>query len=291
MEWVVTTGKTVEEARERALDQLGVAEDEAEFETLEEPKVGFLGLRKGDARVRARVRPSQPRPKAERRDRNRRDKRKRSDRPEGAKTSGGTDEPVAATEAPARATMTEAPARAAMTEQRPAPQRPPRTREGATMEGVMPHDEHVTAVREFVEGLVRSFDIDGTATVVAGEDETVVRVDGAGIGLLIGPDARTAEAIGDLSRSAVLRRAGNRETEGRVVVDVAGLRERRRAALERFALAQAEAVRADGKARVLEPMGSADRKMVHDALVGADGIETLSEGEDPYRRVVIAPAS
>jgi spoIIIJ-associated protein len=56
-------------------------------------------------------------------------------------------------------------------------------------------------------------------------------------------------------------------------------------------LAQAEAVRADGRARVLEPMGSADRKIVHDALIEAEGVRTLSEGEDPSRRVVIAPAS
>jgi spoIIIJ-associated protein len=288
MEWVVTTGKTVDEAKERALDQLGVAGDEAEFEVLEEPKVGFLGLRKGDARVRARVRPSQPRPKAERRDRNRRDKRKRSDRPEGESKQETSAQPAAA---PARATRPEEDA--SMTEQmseQPPTERPSRTRTPSA-DGVMPHDEHVETARNFVEGLVEAFGFQGSVEVQSGDDESVVVVQGEGIGLLIGPDGRTAEAIGDLSRSAVLRRAGNRDTEGRVTVDVAGLRERRRVALERFALAQAEAVRADGRARVLEPMGSADRKIVHDALIEAEGVRTLSEGEDPSRRVVIAPAS
>ena len=67
MEWVVTTGKTLAEAREQALDQLGVAEDDAEFEIVEEPKTGLFGRVRGEARVRARVRPTAVHPKQERR--------------------------------------------------------------------------------------------------------------------------------------------------------------------------------------------------------------------------------
>ena len=63
MEWVETTARTVEEAKEQALDQLGVAEDDAEFEVLDEPRAGLFGRVRGEARVRARVRPTQPRPK------------------------------------------------------------------------------------------------------------------------------------------------------------------------------------------------------------------------------------
>ena len=71
MEWVTTTGRSLAEAKERALDQLGVAEDDAEFEILDEPRPGLFGRVRGEARVRARVRPTQPRPKADRRDRRR----------------------------------------------------------------------------------------------------------------------------------------------------------------------------------------------------------------------------
>ena len=67
MEWVVTTGKTLDEAKDLALDQLGVDEADAEFEVLEEPKPGLFGRMRGEARVRARVRPTQARPKVERR--------------------------------------------------------------------------------------------------------------------------------------------------------------------------------------------------------------------------------
>src|SRR3954467_6708038 len=71
MEWVETTGRTLEEAKDAALDQLGVDEQDAEFEVLEEPKSGLFGRLRSEARVRARVRPTKPRPQDARRDRGR----------------------------------------------------------------------------------------------------------------------------------------------------------------------------------------------------------------------------
>ena len=69
MEWVEVTGRTLEEAKEAALDQLGVDEQDAEFEVLEEPRAGLFGRLRSEARVRARVLPTAPRPKVERRER------------------------------------------------------------------------------------------------------------------------------------------------------------------------------------------------------------------------------
>ena len=58
MEWVETTGRTIEEALDAALDQLGVHEDDAEYEVLEEPKKGLLGrIGASDARIRVRIKP------------------------------------------------------------------------------------------------------------------------------------------------------------------------------------------------------------------------------------------
>src|ERR1700727_2850126 len=74
MEWVETTGKTVDEAMDRALAHLGVHRDDAEVEVLEEPKAGLFGRVRGEARVRARVRPSGPRPKRSRRSGERNDR-------------------------------------------------------------------------------------------------------------------------------------------------------------------------------------------------------------------------
>src|ERR1700675_3141221 len=63
MEWVETTGRTIEEAKDAALDQLGVDETDAEFVMVSEPRAGLFGRMRGEARVRARVRPTSPRPK------------------------------------------------------------------------------------------------------------------------------------------------------------------------------------------------------------------------------------
>jgi spoIIIJ-associated protein len=66
VEWVEVAGKTVEDATERALDQLGVAVADAEVIVVSEPKTGLFGRMRGEARVRARVRPVGARPRRER---------------------------------------------------------------------------------------------------------------------------------------------------------------------------------------------------------------------------------
>ena len=93
MEWVETTGKTVEEAKEAALDELGVDEQDAEFEVLEHPKLGLFGRVRSEARVRGRVRPTTPRAKEDRRDRRRRTRRTGEDA--SASASSALDEGVA----------------------------------------------------------------------------------------------------------------------------------------------------------------------------------------------------
>ena len=86
MEWIETTGASVDEAKERALDRLGVAEDDLEYQVLAEPTSALFGLRRTDARLRARVRPVRPRSKEERRDRgHRRGQKRASDRAGGAR--------------------------------------------------------------------------------------------------------------------------------------------------------------------------------------------------------------
>ena len=123
--------------------------------------------------------------------------------------------------------------------------------------------------------------------VVLSDDEAEVRLDGGDLGLLIGPRGQTLIAVQDLTRLAAQKRGSDRR--GRLRIDIAGYRERRRVALARFTEQVADEVRASGTARALEPMSSMDRKVVHDAANELDGVETISEGEEPFRRVVIRP--
>ena len=322
MEWVETIGKTIEEAKERALDQLGVHEEDADFEVLEEPKQGLFGRVRGEARVRARVRPTQARQKVDRRD------RKRSEKADKADTTATTDQSPAprqraprAPRAPKAATATEdsaalsntkpsdakpAAAKASNTSRSKARPASGTTASGTTASGTTTNDDRVTTDNErkeqlvdarqvgeeavrFMTELVSAFGLSGTAELLEDGDDLEVRVHGQELGLLVGPRGTTLQAVQDLARVAAQRRLGDHDT--RLRVDVGGYRERRRVALGAFANQMADEVKSSGVARVLEPMSSADRKIIHDTLSGAAGIATRSEGDDPYRRVIIAPAN
>jgi spoIIIJ-associated protein len=150
-------------------------------------------------------------------------------------------------------------------------------------------EAHTAIVTEFVTGLVEAFGYDGEVESEAVDEENVeVRVQGSDLGLMVGPKGNTLAAIQELSRTVVHRRVPG-TAEGRVRVDVAGYRQRRREALERFTRSVAEEVRESGVQKALEPMNSADRKVVHDTVNDIDGVTTLSEGEEPRRRVVVVP--
>ena len=141
---------------------------------------------------------------------------------------------------------------------------------------------------DFLTGLLKAFDLEASVAVRSVNESAVeVAVDGDDLGLLVGPRGATLQAIQEITRTAVLRETGVRE--GWVIVDVAEYRVKRRAALEKFALQVADQVTSGGVAVRLDPMPPADRKVVHDVLTAVDGIETLSEGEEPRRRVVVRP--
>ena len=297
MEWVETIGKSLAEAKEKALDQLGVHEEDADFEILEEPKQGLFGRVRGEARVRARVRPTQARQKVDRRDRKRADKSEKADKAEKGATAPVVDdgEPLARAPRAPRATAPKA-AKASTTSAKPVRARTenqnnndrPSTNGDTKEQLVDAHQVGEEAVR-FMTELVTAFGLTGTAELVEDGDDLEVRVHGQELGLLVGPRGTTLQAVQDLARVAAQRRLGDHDT--RLRVDVGGYRERRRVALGAFATQMASEVTTSGVARVLEPMSSADRKIIHDTLSGVDGIATRSEGDDPNRRVIIAPAN
>lgn len=277
MEWVETTGRTIEDAKEAALDQLGIDESEVEFEVLEEPKTGLFGRPRGEARIKARVRPKAPRPKQERRARKPRD---------GAKRGNGSTNGSKAKNQNTDSPKSEKAAESSGSKQ----DRAPKKQEGSHMtDDEVPVGVQADIITEFLEGLLTAFEVEGIVTRTVIDDDTIeLSVDGNDLGLLIGPKGQTLTAIHELSRTVLQRRATGRHM-GRVRIDIGGYRHRRQEALARFVQQQAEGVLANGSARALEPMNSADRKVVHDTVNGIDGVETISEGADPARRVVIVP--
>ncbi|MBA3266730.1 MAG: Jag N-terminal domain-containing protein [Acidimicrobiia bacterium] len=289
MEWVEVTAKTVDEAKDTALDQLGVDEADAEFEVLEEPKGGLFGRLRSEARVRARVLPTAPRAKVDRRDRRRSGGgRERTERtPRTGRSDGGT---VSAEPSPRQAS-------ASATPPEPAPRSPRRSRsattaprQGAPMTSDAPTADGGEVAETFVRGLLDAFD--SPHTIVRndlGEDTQEIAVTGDELGLLIGPGGQTLAAVQELTRTVVQRHAAGHH--GWIVVDVGGYRKLRRESLERFTRDVAAQVLETGVPRVLEAMPPADRKVIHDTANALEGISTSSEGEEPRRRVVITPAS
>ena len=285
MEWVETTGKTIEEAKELALDQLGVDASEAEFETLEEPKSGLFGRTRGVARVRARVSPLTPRPKTERR------RRPKKGGSEGSKSdTAGSETARSEPRAPKKAPAKKAPAPAEVsgngaeqTEERaPRARREDRDAPREQMDG----DEQIAVLEEFLVELATSFGLQATASSTLEDGELRVNLTGESLGLLVGPRLATLDAIQEIGRNALQRQAAGREY-AKVLVDVADIRQRRTAALTEFVTTAAEKVREDDAEVVFEVMSSVDRKHVHDVAAELDGVRSMSEGEDPRRRVVL----
>jgi spoIIIJ-associated protein len=274
VEWVETTGRTVEEAKEAALDKLGVDEPDAEFDVVEEAKSGLFGRLRQEARVRARVRPARPRPKIERKER----KKRSGSREEGRSR---TDEP-----SPSRSDEPSSPPSDQGRSDRKVTA--PRSSAGtAAAEPTISASEREERLRSFLDGLVDAFGLDGRTEVEHVDEVTVEgRVVGDGLGPLIGPRGQTLAAVQELARSAVLRGGGRGI---RLRVDVGGFQQRRREALQRFTREVADQVLSTATAVSLEPMAPPDRKVVHDTVNTIDGVSTRSEGEEPNRRVLILP--
>lgn len=288
MEWVETTGRSVAEALDAALDELGVDDDEVEYEVIEEPRSGVF---RREARIRARVRPvSREKPSDRRRRPARRDSPRRDAGAGAARGSG-----VAVADGPEGARPGTGPRRRRRGGRGRGSARTAGSArgDGADTGGEETVDEEfevsledqAAAAEEFTRGIVDAFELGATTVSRIEDDGVLVDVTGEELGLLVGPKGATLQAIEELVRTAV-----QRQTEGhgaRINVDVGGYRAKRREALERFALGIAEQVREAGGEQALEPMPASDRKVVHDAIAPLEGLSTLSEGEEPRRRVVV----
>lgn len=353
------TGKTVGEAKEAALEQLGVAEVDAEMIVVSEPRTGLFGRVRGEARVRARVRPVGPRPRRQRR--SSRDRKTGSvsggkgsgaDGGSGRSGAGGStdsgssggirehtgDRQASSRQADGNEVEGEKPVERDSAARQPGESdgrsrssRRRRSRAGSRGAGTvagtkdlgargrmaqgdgvrqgsrdgalersrmkestemaegMTLEEQAGIAKAFLVGLLDQYGFEASLETRLIDAETVeVAANGDGLGLLVGPKGSTLAALQDVTRTVVQRRCPSRTD--RILVDVAGYRERRVAALKRFSQQIADAVIESGTERVLEPMSPADRKVVHDAINEIDGVVTRSEGEDLARHVVIAIA-
>jgi spoIIIJ-associated protein len=138
---------------------------------------------------------------------------------------------------------------------------------------------------DYIEGLLDVADLDGDIDMDVEGERAFVSVVGATLDELVGPRGEVLEALQELTRLAVHRQTGVRT---RMMLDVGGYRQRRRAELAEAGQDAAEEVRRTGEPKRLWAMNPFERKVVHDAVAAA-GLRSESEGEEPDRRVVVLP--
>jgi spoIIIJ-associated protein len=147
--------------------------------------------------------------------------------------------------------------------------------------------EPAERVRLLVERVLDELDLDGEVELEETDDVITATVEGdEDYGLLIGRRGQTIDALQLLAFQAAFR--GIRERK-RVVVDAAGYRARREEVIsERADRAAEKAISSDTEVE-LDPMNARERRIVHEHLKNRPGVETFSSGDDPHRRVVVAP--
>ncbi|MCQ2466749.1 MAG: protein jag [Clostridia bacterium] len=224
MEKTVTkTAKTVDEAIQAAIDELGVAKEDCKIEVISEPKDGFLGLGSKEAEVKVTV---------------------DIEEEDEEVVYYGDDE---------------------------------------SFEGDAVTEAEDAAVR-FVAEVLSGIGIHGNMDSYKEGDTIYISVSGSDCGSAIGRHGETLEAI-----SYMTNLIANKHSEDRVRVhlDVGGYRKHREQVLINLANKAAYKVRKTGRKVVMEPMTPSERRLVHAHLQNFKGVETHSEGEEPYRKVIV----
>jgi spoIIIJ-associated protein len=152
-------------------------------------------------------------------------------------------------------------------------------------QAVLP-DEPAERVRALLERLVQELDLEASVIVEEGDEEIHAEIDGEDVGLLIGRHGQTIDAVQLICYQAAFR---GRQERKRVTVDAAGYRERQGESLRRRADMAAEDAARHNEPVEMDPMGSNERRVVHEHLRERPEIETYSEGDEPNRYVVVAP--
>jgi len=252
---ITTEAATVEEAVDSALDQLGVQQDAVGYEVLEEPGRKLFGLgSEKQARVRVWVKPEYLKEIEE----------------SAAETDGELD-------------VAESGPVAAAGEELPAELRRGRD-EDLTDEQL---DQIADAAVAAFQQILDDFGIEASIEEYEGDDgEIILDAVNGDLAVLIGRHGRTLDALQALLSAIVNRKLGFRYP---VIIDIEGYRHRRRQKLEDMARRTADRVSRQHAPARMRPMNAYERRVVHVALREDRRVVTESEGEDPYRQVVIKP--
>ena len=312
---IITTGKTIDEAVETALAQLGLTRDDVTYQVISLPKSGFFGIGAVPAKVQVTyeapdLKPAvkaeaAAAPKAEK-PVEKKPEPKVEAAPRIALSSASRSKPKAQKPVEKKPEVKPAPAPKAEpkpVEKKPEPkaaaapkaEKPVEKKERAPKaeKKAEPKREYIPAapgsneekIEQFIAGLLENMGSKAVPHCWAdGDNSYRVELTGEGLGFLIGRRGETLDAIQHLANYAV-----NRSVDGhvRINVDAECYREKREDSLRRYARKKAQQVLKNRRRTTLEPMNAYERHVIHAALQDMDNITTHSTGTEPNRRVVI----
>lgn len=262
MEFIEVSAKTVDEAITKACIELGVSSDKLDIEVISEGSSGFLGFGSKPAVIRAGKKEQQ---KEE-------EKKVQPEQPE--------------TE------QKEEPAVKPQEEKKETPKQAKKADREPEKESVIRTEEEIAAMKQaasdFLEGVFAAMELPVKITMVFQQETQSLEIDFAGedMGILIGKRGQTLDSLQYLTSLVV-----NKEQKEyvRVKLDTENYRKRRKETLENLARNIAYKVKKTRRPVSLEPMNPYERRIIHSALQNHKFVETYSEGNEPYRHVVVAP--
>ncbi len=266
------SAKTVDDAITEALIQLGVTSDRLEYEVIEKGSPGFLGIGMKQAVIEARRKP-EPEPEPEQEEIS-----VRPEKPEIKETE--KEAPVSAKkERSEKKPKKEKEVKEIKEEAKPEEPK----REETVLAEVQ--DVTIQAVEEFLRNTLNAMDMEVEIKSEIDNDGALsINMTGEHMGILIGKRGQTLDALQYLAN-----RVANKHQEGyvRVKLDTENYRARREETLRHLAKNIAHKVKRTRRPVALEPMNPYERRIIHSALQSDPYVTTHSEGEEPYRKVVV----
>ncbi|MCI8631987.1 MAG: protein jag [Lachnospiraceae bacterium] len=290
MNSVVVSAKTLDEAITNALLQLGASSDQVNIEVLEEGSKGFMGLLRKDAKVRATLKEgeepviasSEPLSSASVEE----VQEETAKQPVEAVTVTGEKVVIDDTiEQRLRKVNSERETKAAGQGRNERAQDKPAY---AAPVYEIPADAEVVQqkVKDFLQEVLSAMGIESSITTQFSKEGILeVGIEGEGMGVIIGKRGSTLDSLQYLATLVVNK---GRNDHVRIKLDTEGYRARRQETLEKLAINLAKKVKRTGHRVVLEPMNPYERRIIHSVLQADRSVETHSDGEEPYRKVIIS---
>ena len=280
MEYIEVTGKSVEEAITNACTKLGIPSDKLDYEVIEKGNSGFLGIfNSKPAKIKAREKQEEPEVKAV--EAPKKPEKKADDFKKEEPKKEFKSEPKKELKKefkPADNHNTESVKEAPKAEAQPQPKAEPFTAEQK--------EDIKKDIKAFLDSMFGAMSMEVNVDITFDDEENSVNVDlsGDNMGVLIGKRGQTLDSIQYLT-SLVINK--NSEKYVRVKLDTENYRKRRKETLESLAKNIAYKVKRSRRPVSLEPMNPYERRIIHSALQSDRFVSTRSEGEEPFRHVVV----